>query len=76
MQMVTPYMKDKERRDMDTQVVAHDIIKKILKNYPIINSLDTSEDAHRAIIRLNLGGFKRKDKRGTRYSYPYPIYDD
>ncbi len=60
----------------DAQAVAHDIIEKILKDYPIINTMDASEDASRAIISLNLGGFKGKDRRSTVYSYPYPEYDD
>ena len=54
-----------------TQRVAHDIIRGILKAYPIINELETHEDAHKAIIRLDLGGFKKG--KTTVYSYPYGV---
>ncbi len=63
-------------RMTDAQVVAYDIIEKILRDYPVINSMDTSEDASRAVISLSLGGFRSKDGRATVHSYPYPKYDD
>ena len=53
----------------DTQELAHTLIADILRNYPIINSLNTTEDKYRAIIRLDLGGFKRG--KASVYSYPF-----
>ena len=54
---------------MNTQEMAHAIIGKALKDYPIISSLETHEDAHQTIIRLDLGGFK--GGKAITYSYSY-----
>lgn len=58
-------------RKLDIQVDAHKIVSQILKRYPIIESVETHEADYGAIIKLNLGGFKKG--KTTTYSYPNVI---
>ncbi|KKM99786.1 hypothetical protein LCGC14_1144360 [marine sediment metagenome] len=48
--------------------ITHSIIEKILKDYPVILSMETHEDEYKAIVKLELGGFKRG--KSTTFSYP------
>ena len=48
--------------------IAHKIIGNILKNYPTIKSMETQEDRYGAIVKLELGGFRKGNT--THYTYP------
>jgi len=53
------------------QDIAHTIINNILTNYPKILSMNTHEDAHKAIVKLELGGYKKG--KATHYNYPFKL---
>jgi len=50
-------------KKLDTQEMAHTLIRNILKDYPIIKSMETHEDEYKATISLDLGGFKKKEAK-------------
>lgn len=52
----------------EQEKVARTILDGILENYPVINSLESHEDKYKAIIKLNLGGFKVGKTPG--YAFP------
>ena len=55
-------------RQVETSVDIHEVVRGILKRYPVIESMESYEDVSGAIIKLNLGGFKRGET--TTYSFP------